>query len=183
MSDSKIIEPTKVQIRVLGRDPEGRPTIGFSVYEVPFDDDTPDYDADVLASTDEADKYLTGHRARYERPPSLGYTSIEVLQMLWGRPWDQYALNMMAAVRPSCIRVVVPGEGLTCDAVTWRVTVYLGEDERTIGQITQEVEVGTVGASHGHGLHKYSVGADPTPQHLFVNTRGLKKLNLDRGDG
>lgn len=180
MSDNKIIEPTKDQIRVLGRDPEGRPTIGFSVYEVPLDDKTPDYDPDVLASTEEADKYRSFHRVEYQRPPSHGYLCIDVLQQLWGRPWDQYALNMLGAVRPSCIRVIEHNEGMTADSVSWRVTVVLDEDDRTIKGIKQECNVGTTGASHGHGLRKYSVGADPTPQNFFVNTRGLAKLTLDK---
>ncbi len=179
MSDDKIIQPTKDQIRVLGRDPEDRPTIGFMVHEVPFDDNTPDYDADVLASTAEADQYRSTHLVQYKQPPSHSSLCLDVLQQLWGRPWDQYALNMTMAVRPTCIRVVGARQGLTADAVGWRVTVVLDEDDRTIKSIQQECHVATVGASHGHGLYKYSVGADPTPQRLFVNTRGLKKLSLD----
>jgi hypothetical protein len=101
-----------------------------------------------------------------------------MLQQLWGRPWDQYALNIMAAIRPSCIRVASYNQPTTCDAVNWRVTVYLEEDNRTIRKIDQEVTVALVGAKHGHGLHKYLVGGSPKACHAFFNTRGLKKLQI-----
>ncbi len=155
--------------------------IGFMVHEVPFDDKTPDYDAAVLSSTDEADRYRRSHEnpmSGYRKPLSTGYTHIDCLPKLIGRPWDQYALNMVHALRPSCI--VVTGGEVTCDAVPWRVTVTIEEDNRTIKNLTQEVHVGLTGASHGHGLNKYAAGLDPAPQRVFFNTRGLKKLSLDK---
>lgn len=113
------------------------------------------YNADVLAGTSGADRYRSNHRVEYNEPESTGFTCAPVLQEIWGRPWDQFALNMTHSVRPSCIRVIGSDEGITLDAVTWRVTVILGEDGRTIARIEQEVEVGLIGAKHGYGLSQY----------------------------
>jgi len=125
---------------------------GFSVYEVPLDDDTPMYDAETLRDTAEADKYRSNHRVEYEPPTSYGYISINMLEFLKGKPWDQAALNYVMALEPTCIRVT---EGpTTADAVTGRVTVYLNGDNRTIHHIQKECRVGTVGCSHGYGLNQ-----------------------------
>lgn len=154
--------------------------INFSFREVdPVEDaKTPDYDAKVLEATTEADKYRSHHKVKYEQPASHGFNSLNVLQPLWSRPWDQYALNMVGSLRPSYIRVVGQGQGFTLDACSWRVTVHLEEDDRTIREITQEVEVGLVGAKHGHGFSKYEQGDDPKPCVAFGNIRGIKKINI-----
>jgi len=172
--------PARPELQVEKRGPEG-PKIGFMVYERPFDDcgATPDYDAKALEATDYADSYRSGSRIPYSEPPCYGWTCLDVLPNLVGRPWDQFALNMLRSVRPSGIRVVGYSQCMTADSAPWRVTVRLDKDNRTISKVEQEVEVGTVGAQHGHGLYKYEHGQDPTPQTCFVNTRGLKKLKLD----
>ena len=169
------------KIKVLPADPVGSKKIGFMCYETPLDDKTPDYDAEVLRSTDEADKYRSHHGIPYKSPEGYSFTVLPVLPDLVGRPWDQYALNMTSSLRPSDIRVVGPHEGLTLDCYSWRVTVFLKEDNRTIYWIEQEVNVGCVGAQHGHGLHKYARGEDPTPCRMVFNPRGLKKLELYSG--
>lgn len=119
------------------------------------------FDADALASTTEADKYRAYHRVSYTTPTRAAHTTIHVLPKLAGRAWDQYALNMLAACRPSYVRVTKYDEGVTCDSVEWRVTVVLGDDDRTILRIMQEVRVGCVGALHGYGLNRYARGESP----------------------
>lgn len=189
--DPKIITPTPAETEKFGGievrteltvlpadDPKAR-KIGFMVYESLEDGSQPDYDADVLGGTEEADKYRTHHVVSYKNPERLGWTVLEVLRELWGRPWDQYALNLVHSLRPTGIRVT--NSGMTLDAQTWRVTVYLEEDDRTIAKIDQEVEVGCLGAKHGHGLGKYSRGESPKPAMGYFNPRGMKRLMVDRG--
>jgi hypothetical protein len=173
--------PLRTELTVLPSDPDKPKSIGWSVYEVTPEEDakTLDYDASVLASTEEADKYRSNDYVHYVKPDQHGFACIDVLQQLWGRPWDQYALNMVHSVRPSGIRVVGSREGLTLAAITWRVTVHLEDDNRTIHKIDQEVEVALVGAKHGHGLHKYEIGAAPSPALGYFNPRAIK-LTLDK---
>ncbi len=140
----------------------------------------PDYNAEILASTEEADKYRSKHRVTYTEPNEIGWSDANVLHDLWGRPWDQFALNVVASVRPSCIRVT-RGE-ITLDSCSWRVTVILEEDDRTIARITQEVNVGLVGAKHGWGLQKYERGESPQPCFGYINANALKKIDLYSGE-
>lgn len=154
------------------------PPAGFSVYVVPFDDKTPDYDATILQATEKADWYRGRHLVEYQEPDDTTHLDFEVLPFLKGRPWDQFSLNYVHSLRPSCIRV--SKDGLTLDACPWRVTVTLEEDDRTIHQITQEVEVGCIGAQHGHGLSKYLAGQSPAPTNFIVNARALKKLEITK---
>ena len=166
------------RITIVTPDDPNTNKIGFMVYERGIDDQTPDYDAEVLSSTDAADQYLNHHGHPFKRSDRTGYTSVKVLTELTGRPWDQYALNMIQSCRPSALRVTT-GD-VTSDSFHWRVTVFLSEDKRTIKEIVQEVEVGLTGAKHGHGLNKYASGASPKPQNVFYNARGLNKLNLTK---
>jgi hypothetical protein len=179
-SEGGLIIPVKTEVTVLEADTSDRPKVGFMVYETIEDGSVPDYDADVLGSTEEADKYLSTWVVDYEPPDRRGYTVLPVLQGFWGKPWDQCALNHVHSLRPGGIRVT--NSGIKLDAQTWRVTVYLEDDDRTIRKIEQEVEVGCVGAKHGHGLSKYVRGETPTPALGYYNPRGLKRLeiSLDR---
>ena len=68
-----------------------------------------------------------------------GYLSIPVLPNLIGHPWDEIAIGYVQGLRPSSLRVVRGEE--TTDSQSWRVTVYLGDDQR-ITSVEQEVEVG-----------------------------------------
>lgn len=155
--------------------------VGFKVYES-FGDPSPVYDAEVLGSTTAADAYVHRHRVKYDPPMQTGYTELAQLPKLWGRPWDQYALNMVHSLRPNYIRVALTGTGVTLDAVKWRVTVYLEDDNRTIRCIKQEVEVGCVGAAHGYGLQRYGAGAGPEPQPFFGSKEGIRKLEIYAGN-
>lgn len=86
-----------------------------------------------------AKDYYSTHLVIYEPPQRTGYTSIQILSFLNGKPWDELALAYIHAVRPSSIRVTKGG--ITLDSRTWRVTVIVDE-ENIIKEITQEVEVG-----------------------------------------
>jgi hypothetical protein len=106
--------------------------------------------AAALYGTESADHYRSGHAVDYVKPERFGSCVISVLPFLWGRPWDQLALNYVHALRPSAIRVT--DGAVTCDARRWRVTVYLAPDGRTIQKLQQEVDVGLVGVECGWGL-------------------------------
>ena len=81
-----------------------------------------------------------------------GWTVIRCLPELEGKPWSELAAAFLRALRPSAVRVVLPGEGVKTDAIVWRVTVYL-TDRCTIERIEQEVEVDLPdGVQHGHDL-------------------------------
>ena len=109
------------------------------------------YYAQRQKDTDIADSYRTHHfKAYVEDARSRGYTSIPVLEFLKGKPWNNMALNFVSALRPSGIRVT--RDEITSDAVSWRVTVYLEDDDRTIQRIEQEVSVGLIGCTCGHDV-------------------------------
>ncbi len=89
-----------------------------------------------------------------------GYTSVEVLPFLTGRPWDDLALAYVHALRPSTIRVTTGG--CKANAQTWRVTVFIDTlKSNLIRSIEQEVQVGLPdGVRNGHALDlalKYGV--------------------------
>ncbi|HYE57390.1 MAG TPA: hypothetical protein VD948_02745 [Rhodothermales bacterium] len=105
------------------------------------------------------DDYRSACRVKWERPERYGFAVIPVLEFLRGKPWDDLAANMLAALRPSFVRVANVRSAVTCDAIGWRVTVWIREDDKTIDRIDQEVEVGLEGElpggrvlQHGHDL-------------------------------
>ena len=88
----------------------------------------------------------------YEPPICRGYTRIEVLAFLKGKPWNEIALAYVHAVSPSYIRVIKGEE--TTDAKAWRVSVYIDRNS-IIEKITQEVEVALPdGIQNGYELRK-----------------------------
>ena len=106
-------------------------------------------------STPNADHYRGKHNGRDGFPlvafDALGYTTIEPLTFLHGRPWDDIALGYIHALRPSRIRVAT--DSVQLDAQAWRVTVWLKADGKTIKKISQEVTVGLPeGIENGHEL-------------------------------
>ena len=117
------------------------------------------FDGRKQAAFDEADRYRSTHLVGYQRPDSTGFRSIRCLTELNGRPWNNMALNMVHALRPSCIRVTEDWQ--TLDAVNWRVTVMLESDGRTIRQIWQEAEVGLIGCRYGLDVRPLETGEVP----------------------
>jgi hypothetical protein len=85
----------------------------------------------------------------YEQPNSISRTTIEPLKFLYGWGWGQPILNYIHALRPSCIRVTKGA--LTMDSRAWRVTVILNDDD-TVKEISQEVEVGCDGFEDAHDM-------------------------------
>lgn len=110
-----------------------------------------------VGPTVEADKYV-GLGREYEEPETMSFSAMPVLEFLWGRAWDDYALNFVHALRPSIIRVIIPGRGVKLDSYLWRVTVGLDEDNRKIAFIEQEVEVGCRHVEDGLDLERKKLG-------------------------
>ena len=71
----------------------------------------------------------------------FGYATFGVLPHLIGKPWDDYALSCIHALRPTRVRVVDDG-GTQMDAELWRVTVHINASTRLIECVMQEVVVG-----------------------------------------
>lgn len=112
---------------------------------------------------DEADKYKTSYARKYE-PPSASLccrTCVDVLHPIWGKPWNNLALAYVHTLRPSSIRVVSNG-CITTDFYSWRVTVYLEADGRTIQKVEQEVEVCGIGINTGSDF-RYKLSGKPLP--------------------
>jgi hypothetical protein len=80
-----------------------------------------------------------------EDPKVYGHATINVLQDLWGLPWNEVTKNYLVALRPSEVRE--SWGAIKLDTRGWRVTVYLcGEKEFPyIKSIEQEVKVGLEG--------------------------------------
>lgn len=149
------------------------------------------YDESYLEATNDADCYRSKAADGSDRHLSCGgialpkldhssSLSIKVLPELYGKPWNNAALNMIHGLRPSSLRVTT-GE-VYLDARPWRVTVMLEQDERTIRDITQEVTVGVQGVRFGHDLTTFFAGCRPVPvidgMVLMANLKGLEKLEL-----
>jgi hypothetical protein len=87
---------------------------------------------------------------------SYGFSVIEVLPEIVGKPWNEITQAYLRALRPSSVRMVVDGEAITSDAKLWRVTVFLEamSAPRLVRHVEQEVEVDLPpGVDHGHALH------------------------------
>jgi len=96
--------------------------------------------------------YHSSHAIKYEEPRHCGYLYLEVLPFLKEKKWNEISLAYVHTLRPSYIRVT-KGE-TKCDAICWRVTVYVDKKD-IIESIMQEVEVGLPeGVKHGHHLEK-----------------------------
>lgn len=144
--------PLREDITVLPSDDPKKLRLGWTItestgpYYLPSDDNS-------CYETDKVDEFLGSHGKHIDDKDLLrshGWGVIKQLEFLNGQPWNNLALNYVMALRPSSIRVTT---GMcTCDAVTWRVTVILEEDKRTIKYIEQECNVGSIGAECGHDL-------------------------------
>lgn len=151
--------PIKQDITVLPADDPKKVKLGWTVHEIPGDMGEVEYWKKHLSpeefdkwfyesdyrrnqETNLADEYI-GYGKDFKRD-NIGYTTIQILQFLWGQPWNNLALNFIHAVRPSRIRVIKHNECMHLDAMRWRVTVMLDE-KSLIKEINQEVIVGVRG--------------------------------------
>lgn len=182
--------PVRQEMTVLPADTPRR-EIGWMVHEMTDEElrerDSPENLARLEAERNApAGHYNSSRGYTYEPSERMGWTSIPVLQNLWGTPWNTAAENFLRCLRPSVVRVVGFRQGVTLDAVTWRVTVYLGEGDVNIERIEQEVEVGLTGFRNGHDASCYLSGTHsslnaPQPTAVF-NPRGITRLRLSRDD-
>lgn len=178
-------EVPKTELTVLASDhPPKR--LGWKAFEqLPSDASGPEDKLNLSrwSETDLADRYWTHHARPYvqegetDEEKRCGWMSIPVLEFLNGRPWNNAALNLVRALRPSCVRVTT-GE-TTTDGCSWRVTITVDpKDKRTIKKVEQEVEVGIVGCRFGADVADYIEGRTPPSKvgGVIFNTRALKKL-------
>jgi hypothetical protein len=107
-------------------------------------------DNDACYLTDKADEFIGSHGKMIDEPSRTVWSVVPQLQFLWGQPWNNLALNYVMGLRPSSIRVTTGV--VTADAATWRVTVFLEKDMRTIKSIEQECSLGSIGADCGWDL-------------------------------
>lgn len=177
----RLEQPSAKDVRAFGREPEPAPVIGWACYEIIAG--SPEaaafekrLDPTVQRSTEEADALRYGHG--WQKHGENGYTSIPVLQFLVGQPWDARALNMLQAVRPSSVLVLGKNAVVPGNCVTWRVTVMLEDDNRTIAAVAQEVDVGLRGWRYGSDASAYIEGREPQPgsSGAVINPRAIEKL-------
>lgn len=159
----------------------GPAKLNFHIYEeVGTNNNTFDY-SNKAFETDEADKYF--HRQGIVPPEKTDevYLDLDVLPFLYGKPWNNLALNLVMSLKPTAIRVINDSNGATCDAWAGRVTVWLENDGRTIESINQEAICGGIGVKCGEDLHYKMRGIklpDPSDDPIvYYNSEVLKKIS------
>ena len=169
--------PIRSELRVQPADAPGRgAALGWMVHEVTDEE---------IAERDSAENL---HRLREEREGSVAqesgrvvWTSLPVLEDLWGRSWNAGAANFLRSLRPSSVRVIRHMEGQTADSAPWRVTVQLDEGNTHVLRISQEVEVAGVGFRNGQDARNfYDNNQDQLMQgqpSMIINPRALRLLN------
>jgi len=175
--------PIRQDITVLSADDPKKLKIGWVIYEhsgpfmLPTDDDSC-YEFDI------ADTFRGSHGKSPTESRNHVWAVVPQLEFLIGQPWNNLALNYVMGLRPSSIRVTTGC--VTADAYTWRVTVYLEKDERTIRRIEQECDTGTIGVNCGHDLklklHQQVSGKKIEPfdaSCAYVNTEAVAKVDID----
>jgi hypothetical protein len=160
---------------------QSRPmNVGFRI----MSDDEGIYDITPRAfETDEADHYRGSCGEGFQRPDRQVFPVLPMLEFLWGKPWDNLALNVVAALRPTSLRVVGHNDEITLNSVMNRVTVWLEDDNRTIKEIDMEAVCGGIGVNTGHDLMQKlrtrQVPTDPGKgPHCYINPKGVVTLDL-----
>jgi len=145
--DNKVFDPPIKTDPPHKEDPH--PQVGFYSYDKTGEAQNMKPLNDKLLAKDDIEKYEGAQGEHYENPSnSTGYTSIDVLEDLWGMPYNNLILAYVHALRPSKVRVSY-GEQ-TLDSCCWRVSIVLEdkEGETFVHSIRQEVAIA------------YSSGAD-----------------------
>jgi len=102
--------------------------------------------------------------------PRRGFISIDVLPELNGRQFDDYAIGLIHALRPSCIRVSSNG-CIKTDSMVWRVTVYTTPN-KIIEKVEQEVVVGLPeGCENGYEFGCHMKGVTPAKPTVLPDGR------------
>lgn len=135
---------------------------------------------------DVADTFKGSHGKKPEESRNHIWAVVPQLEFLNGQPWNNLALNYVIGLRPSAIRVTTGC--VTADVYTWRVTVFLEKDERTIKRIEQECNTGTIGADCGYDLklklHQQVSGEKIKPfdaSCVYVNHYAVAKVDINDG--
>jgi len=127
--------------------------------------------------TDIADKYRSDQGLPLEEEGSTGLLVMRVLPVLDGREWNNAAFNVVRSLRPSSLRVT--SGVMTVDRKSWRVTVLLEANNRTIKYIEQEVEVGLIGCRYSSDVDSYLTKElppyEPCPGVGMFNPRGIAR--------
>jgi hypothetical protein len=193
MTEKKTPFTPRFGVTVLGPDEPKKETLGWKFVELPIgmtwreyykkefsEEDFKKWEYENSSvrnkETDKADEYRIGHT--FEDKKSWSGGTIPVLQILWGQPWNNLAMNYIHALRPSSLRVAT--DGITLDSQAWRVTVWLEEDGRTIRNIDQEVDLATRGAIDGHDLSlqlKYQIKHGSLDGYEYQQSNGICFLN------
>ena len=156
-----------------------------------------DLDPQRHAETDVADSFrgdnykeIQNYKREYSY--SLG---MDVLPELIGQPWNNLALSYVTTLRPSCIRVLSTVistkwgpecRGAHCDCHCWRVTIWLGDDDRVIESITQEMEGNSIGLATTNDMveqlkHQKQYGnLDKFPENKTIRKFMEEKWNRDK---
>ncbi len=107
----------------------------------------------------------------YERPVmesnAQGWMVIPVLEFLNGKPWNDMSKSFVSALRPSVVRLC--RESATCDAITWRVTVWINKDDK-IKRIEQEVSYNVYGVEHSHSNTFPKFPYNSSDMHTYAET-------------
>jgi hypothetical protein len=107
--------------------------------------------------TDIADMFFDDHGVPYEtNTTSSSSVVLPVLHVLWGRPWNNFALAMLSTLNldrgrggKAYVRVIKSWHPIATDVSPQRVTVYLADDNRTIKRIEQECRVEMFSSRNG----------------------------------
>jgi hypothetical protein len=141
--------------------------------------------------TDRADKYRDSQGEKFEDNISYCWTTKDVLEFLWGQPWNNLALNYVSTLRPSLLRVT--SDGVTLECCPWRVTVWLEDDDKTIKSIEQSVTMSIVGARNASDMsmqlaYQKENGTLEGYEYpdidgiCIINDYAISKLEIDKDD-
>ena len=188
----------EIEVTNLPDDDPKKVRLGWKIVEVPFGKTLIEHNKETMSEevfnkwmkrtscklnqeTLDADSYKVPHHKEFEMSGCNSFISIDVLEFLWGQPWNNLALRYVSALRPSCLRVTK--DFATADAHSWRVTVWLEEDDRTIRKIHQEVKADSLGATCGHDLElqlKHQKKHGNFEEYKYPDTGGVYILNDDK---
>lgn len=153
----------RTEITILPADDPNKKRLGWKILELGIGETMKDYlspedfeiyEASVNPSqnqnSDRADKYIGSQGFDFDEDTSSCWTTLSVLEFLWGQPWNNLALNFVSTLRPSSLRVT--SDGITLDCCNWRVTVWLEKDNKTINRIEQSVSMSGYGARNAHDI-------------------------------
>ena len=108
----------------------------------------------------------------------ISYGVIKVLPFLNGRKIDKIVMGYLHAIRPSIIEVIPFKGGHHLNCHTWRVRVFLNEDE-TIKFIEQEVEIGCYeGINNGHHLSCELHGREYKTGSVILDTNAAANVTM-----